>query len=186
LSLKQWNARYRAGEQLFETPTPLVVEFAGSLTPGLALDLAAGPGRNALYLAERGWRVTAVDGSPVGLELLLARASAKNLEIDTHLADLEREEFTIQPAAYDLICDSYYLQRSLIEPMKAGLRPGGTLIAIVHLGDPDQPQGTPTRAYQGELRAYFTGWTVLHYREGRPNESCHQRAVAELVARKPS
>jgi hypothetical protein len=58
------------------------------------------------------------------------------------------------------------------------------IIAIVHLADPDQPQGTPTRATRGELRKYFEGWEILHYFEGLPHESCHRRAVAEIVARK--
>jgi len=186
LSLEKWNARYRAGEQLFETPTPLVERFASGLTPGAALDLACGPGRNALYLAGKAWRVTAVDGSPIALDLLRENARRKNLPIDVHIADLECGEFEIQPEAYDLICDCYYLQRDLIPKMQDGLRPGGTVIVIVHLADPDQPHGTPTRAFPGELRAYFSDWPVLHYYEGRPSESCHQRAVAELVARKPS
>lgn len=185
MSLEQWNERYRASEQLFDTPSPLVERFARSLTPGTALDLASGPGRNALYLAEQGWRVTAVDGSPVAIDTLLARARQRNLAIDARVADLERGEFSIEPAAYDLICDCYYLQRSLFPQMKAGVCPGSLLIAIVHLADPDQPRGTPTRAMPGELRGHFPDWTILHYYEGKPNESCHQRPVAELVARKP-
>jgi tellurite methyltransferase len=185
LSLEEWNQRYRGGEQVFEEPSALVEEFAGSLPAGMALDLACGPGRNALYLAERGWRVTAVDGSPIAIDLLRERARRKKLEIDARVADLERAEFEIPPSAFDLICDCYYLQRSLIPAIQRGLRPGGTAIVIVHLADPDQPQGTPTRATPGELRTYFDGWTILHYYEGRPHESCHQRVVAELVAQKP-
>jgi len=184
LSLEDWNRRYQAGEQLFETPAPLVEEFAGPLQPGTALDLACGPGRNTLFLAERGWRVTAVDGSPIAIDLLRAHALEKNLNIDVHVADLERGQYKIPPGAFDLIVDSYYLQRDLIPAMQRGVRPGGTIIAIVHLADPDQPHGTPTRATPGELRAHFREWTILHYCEGRPRESCHQRAVAEIVARK--
>ena len=101
------------------------------------------------------------------------------------MADLERAEFSIEHDAYDLICDCYYLQRGLFPQMKAGLRPGGLAIIIVHLTDAGDPGGTPTRAVPGELRGYFLEWTVLHYYEGTPNESCHQRSVAELVARKP-
>lgn len=186
MSIQEWNQRYRAGEQLFETPSPLVEQFAGSLSPGVALDLACGPGRNALYLASRGWHVTAVDGSPVAIETLLTRARKEDLQIDARVADLERGEFQVKHDAYDLICDCYYLQRSLIQPMKNGLRPGGVIIVIVHLADADQPGGTSTRAFPGELRGYFSDWEILHYYEGTPHESCHQRAVAELVARKPS
>ncbi len=179
--IEQWDQRYRAGEQVFNTPAPLVVEFARPLTPGLALDLACGPGRNAIHLAELGWCVTAVDGSSIAIELL--RASSPS--IDARVADLEAGEFQIPPETFDLVLSCYYLQRSLIPPMKSALRPGGLLIMIVHLADADQPHGTPTRAYPDELRAFFDGWRVLHYREGEPGESGHRRAVAELVAQKP-
>lgn len=182
MSLLQWNLRYRAGEQLFDTPTPLVERFAADLTPGDALDVASGPGRNSLFLAERGWRVTAVDGSPIAIGILRARARERQLAIHSQILDLERAQFAIEPERYDLICDCYYLQRDLIAPMQAGVRPGGLLIAIVHLTD--EPDGTPTRATPGELQSYFTEWTVLHYYEGEPTESCHKHAVAELVARK--
>lgn len=186
MSIEEWNERYRSGEQLFETPSKLVEHFAISLAAGDALDLACGAGRNALYLAARGWHVTAVDGSPIGIDTLLARAGKQKLQIDARVADLERGEFQIKADAYDLICDCYYLQRSLIEPMKSGLRAGGMVIVIVHLADPDQqPRGTSSRAVPGELRKYFREWTILHDYEGQPHEACHQRAVAELVARKP-
>jgi SAM-dependent methyltransferase len=187
VSLEEWNQRYGKGEQLFDTPSPLVERFTGTLALGDALDLASGPGRHALYLAARGWRVTAVDGSTSAIDALRARAKQRKLHIDACVADLERGQFQISPNAYDLICDCYYLERSLIPQMKEGLRPGGLLIAIVHLADLDQPQGTPTRAIPGELRGYFPDdWTILHYYEGKPHESCHQRPVAELVVRKPS
>ena len=167
----------------------MVVQFAGGLTPGRALDLAAGAGRNALYLAEHGWDVTAVDGSPVAIDLLLGRARERNLlmdAIDAKVADLEAGEFEVPPQSFNLVLSCYFLQRSLIPVMKSALTPGGLLIMIVHVTDADQPQGTPTRAYPGELGSFFEGWRILHYREGEPGESAHRHAVAELVALKPS
>lgn len=186
MSLEEWNQRYRAGERLFETPAPLLEQFAGELVPGDALDLACGPGRNALYLAERGWSVTAVDGSEPAIHLLRESARQKNLRITSLVVDLERGEFAIPADSFDLICDCYYLQRNLFAEMQRGTRAGGLVIAIVHLAGPDQPQGTATRVTPGELRQFFAGWTILHYFEGQPHESCHQRAVAEIVARKAS
>jgi len=186
LSIQQWNERYRAGEQLFHEPSPLVTRFSRELETGHALDLACGAGRNSLYLAEQGWRVTAVDGSPLAIEILRERARQRKLVIESRVADLERGEFEIEPGAYDLICDCYYLQRSLIPKMKLSLRPGGIIIAIVHLADADQPHGTPTRARPGELCAFFEGWKILHEYEGKSREACHQRPVAELVAQKPA
>jgi len=181
LSLQEWNQRYREGKQLFDSPAPLVTRFAADLEKGAALDLACGPGRHALYLAEQGWRVTAVDGSPIAIGILRARAREKNLPCDSRIADLERGQFEIQPDTYDLICGCYYLQRDLIPYMKSGVRQGGMIIAIVHLAD----EATPTRATPGELRNYFEDWDVLHYYEGEPTESSHQHAVAEVVAVKP-
>jgi tellurite methyltransferase len=182
--IEEWNQRYRAGEQVFETPSPLVEQYTSGHAPGVALDLASGPGRNALYLAEQGWRVTAVDGSPVAIDLLLARARQRNVSIEARALDLEGGEVQIAPETYDLVLSCYYLQRSLIPRMQSALRPGGLLIMIVHLAGSDQPQGTPTRAYPGELRAFCRGWRLLHYREGEPGESGHRHAVAELVAQR--
>ena len=184
--IEEWDQRYRAGEQVFEIPAPLVAEFAGGLQPGSALDLASGPGRNALYLAERGWRVTAVDGSAVAVDLSLDRARKRKLTVDARVVDLEAGEFEVEPASFDLVLSCYFLQRSLIPRMKSALRPGGLVIMIVHLADADQPQGTPTRAYPGELRSFFDGWRILHYREGESGEPAHRRAVAELVAQSPN
>jgi SAM-dependent methyltransferase len=184
--IEQWNERYRAGEQAFETPSPLVVEFTSGLAPGAALDLACGAGRNALNLADNGWRVTAIDGSPVAVGLLLDRASKRELDIDTRVIDLESGGLDVADESYDLVLSCYYLQRSLVPRMKSALCPGGLLIMIVHLADADEQAGTPTRACPGELRNLFHGWQILHYREGDPSESCHRRAVAELVAAKPA
>ncbi|HYL35224.1 MAG TPA: methyltransferase domain-containing protein [Bryobacteraceae bacterium] len=185
MSLEKWNQRYRSGEQLFETPAPLLEQVAASLPPGDALDLACGPGRNALYLAGRGWRVTAVDGSEPAIHLLRGRARQRKLQVKTRVADLERGEFAIPSESFDLICDCYYLHRSLIPDMQRGTRAGGMVIAIVHLAGPGQPEGTATRATPGELRKFFEGWIIRHYYEGESRESCHRRAVAEIVARKP-
>src|SRR5437773_12116961 len=105
-----WNERYRRGEHAALAPHKLLVRVTETLEPGRALDLACGAGRHALFLAERGWRVTAVDASPVAIETTLERARERQLTIDARVADLERGEFIIEPAAFDLICDFYYLQ----------------------------------------------------------------------------
>lgn len=181
MSLEEWDERYRAGAQSFVEPSQLIVDFTRKLVPGAALDVACGPGRNSLCLAEQGWRVTAVDGSPLAIEILRERASKRNVSIDARVADLERDEFQIAPEAFDLVLDCYYLQRDLIPAVKSGVRPGGTAIVIVHLAEPDHPCSLK-RAQPGELRGYFRDWNILHYYEGPSREACHQRPVAELVA----
>src|SRR6476659_1243001 len=155
-------------------PTPLLVETARKLQPGRALDLACGSGRNAVWLAEQGWQVTAVDRSPVAIP-----------SVDMRVADLEKHEFPIEEAAWDLIAVCYYLQRDLFEPVKRGLKPGGVVIAIVHMFEPGHEQSRFS-VQPRELAKYFEGWEILHYYEGKPRDPEHKRAVAEIVARKPS
>jgi tellurite methyltransferase len=179
--IEKWDQRYRAGEQVFAAPAPLVVEFTRWLAPGSALDLASGPGRNALYLAERGWCVTAVDGSSTAIQLL----RGSNPSIDAQVVDLETGGFEIPPQTFDLVLSCYYLQRSLIPAMQSALRPGGLLIMIVRLADAGQPQGTDTRTHPGELGAFFDGWRILRYWEGERGAVDHRHAVAEVAAQKP-
>ena len=185
MRIDEWDARYRSGEKaedLFAAPTPLVVRTAEKLDPGSALDIACGTGRNSIWLAEHGWTVAAVDGAPTAINVLNQRA--RGLEIRTQVADLESDDFKIEPGSWDLILKCYYLRRSLIPAIRAGLRPGGVAVVIVHLVQPGEAT-TYKHAAPGELRGLFEGWEVLHYFEGRPEDDAHKQAVAEVVARKP-
>jgi SAM-dependent methyltransferase len=178
--LLEWDERHRgAAEHDNATPLPLVTKTAREMKPGRALDLACGAGRNALWLAERGWSVTAVDGSPAAIELVRRRASARGVNVNAQVADLEKGEYVIEPSQWDLVLMCFYLQRDLFEPAKRGVVPGGVLVAIVLLGE-----GRFSVA-PGELRGYFLGWEILHDREGNPGDSPEHWAVAEIVARRP-
>ncbi|MBZ5698210.1 MAG: methyltransferase domain-containing protein [Acidobacteriia bacterium] len=188
MEISGWNERYRSGKRatddLGAAPTWLLLETAKHLEPGRALDLACGTGRNALWLAERGWNVTAVDGSSVAIDILRNRASKRALTVDARVADLEKSEYRIEDSSWDLIAMCYYLQRDLFEPAKQGVAPGGILLAIVHI---TEPGGEPTahRLRPGELERYFQGWEILHRHEGKANDKAHLRPVAEIVARRP-
>jgi tellurite methyltransferase len=188
MEIRGWDKRYRSGgrgaEDVDAAPTRLLVETAERLPPGKALDLACGSGRNSLWLAEQGWSVTAVDGSPVAIEILRNRASERDVAVNTKIANLEKFEYQIEPASWNLIAICYYLQGDLFEPAKQGVAPGGILISIVHITDPGE-EPTAHRLRPGELESYFQGWQILHRREGRPNDTAHQRSVAEIVARRP-
>jgi SAM-dependent methyltransferase len=188
MDIRGWDQRYRSKERPSEdfdaAPTPLLIETAQQLKPGKALDLACGTGRNSLWLAKRGWSLTAVDASSAAIETLGARASQFGLNVDAQQADLEGGEYTIEPSAWDLIAICYYLQRDLFEPAKRGIVPGGVLLAIVHITERGE-EPTHTRASPGELRTYFDSWEILHYYEGKPNDTAHRRSVAEIAARRP-
>ena len=192
MDIQDWNERYRLrerpAEDLDPAPTPLLVETAAALAPGkapfTALDLACGAGRNALWLAERGWEVTAVDGAPAAIEILQTRAAQRGLKINAVVADLEKGEFVIEPSRWDLVAMCYYLQRNLFEMAKRGVAPGGILISIVHVNEPGE-EDSPHRLLPGQLEQYFAGWEILHRHEGMATDPAHHRTVAEIVARRP-
>jgi tellurite methyltransferase len=188
MEIHDWNKRYRLrerpAEDLDAAPTPLLVDTATALVPGKALDLACGAGRNALWLAEHGWEVTAVDGAHAAIEVLRTRAAERGLKINAVAADLEKGEFEIEPSRWDLVAMCYYLQRNLFGPAKRGVAPGGILISIVHINEHGEEDG-PHRLRPGQLEQYFAGWKILHRYEGKPNDSAHRHAVAEIVARHP-
>jgi SAM-dependent methyltransferase len=188
MEIHDWDKRYRLREHAasdFEAgPTPLLVETAAKLSPGRALDLASGTGRNALWLAEHGWDVTAVDGAQTAIEILRSRAMQRGVKIAAVASDLEKGEFEIESSAWDLIAICYYLQRNLFEPAKRGVSPGGILISIVHVNEPGEADGL-FRLHPGEHEKYFVGWEILHLREGQAMDPAHRRAVSEIVARRP-
>jgi tellurite methyltransferase len=188
MDIHDWDQRYRLAERPEEdfdaAPTALLVETAKRLRPGKALDLACGTGRNTLWLAECGWKVTAVDGAPRAIEILLQRASERGIKVDARCADLEKGQYRIESSAWDLIALCYYLQRDLFAPAKDGIVPGGILLAIAHLTEPGE-EPTAYRLRPGELQRYFENWGILHYYEGAPNDAAHRRRVSEIVARRP-
>jgi len=158
------------------------VRFALGRPTGIALDVACGAGRHAVWLARMGWEVTAVDASRAGIEIVERRARERNLVINAVVADLERHEFEIEREAYDLIVVVNYLQRDLFPFIRAGVRPGGMVIAVIAMVDSDPNVKAMNPAYllnPGQLRAEFAGWEILHDFEGKHGD---HRATAEIVA----
>jgi len=196
----RWDERYLRGEHAPAEPSGLLVraveefaqvDLAAAPAPPRALDVACGAGRHALFLAARGFRVTAVDASRVGVKMMLERARGCGLSLDARVADLARGEFTIERGAYQLVCDFYYLQRDLFRAMRAGLRPGGLFVAAIHTAD-ERPSARPMNPdfllRPEELREQFRGWEILHYHEteGRDEDAGqHDRRSAEIIARRP-
>ncbi len=133
---EDWNARYAQKELVWsaEPNRRFVAEVAG-LPPGRALDLACGEGRNAVWLAERGWRVTGVDFSDVALAKAEELAAGRGVEVDWVVADVL--EYEPEPSAFDLVA-VLYLQLSrddLLHAVRAAVKavaPGGTLVVLAH------------------------------------------------------
>lgn len=183
--MTDWDKRYRGGEHINDEPHPLIPRFAMRFQPGRALDLACGVGRHALWLAEHGWQVTAVDSSRAAIEILQQKADDRGVPVHSVLADLEQHEFKIERGAYDLIVVVNYLQRDLLGAIRAGVRPAGAVIAVIAMVDDDpgvRPMNPDYLVKPGELRAEFRGWQLLHEFEGKPDGDSSRRAAAEIVA----
>ena len=188
MNVKEWNERYRAREReaadFHAAPTPLVMEFAQHLRPGKALDLACGTGRDTLWLAARRWSTAAVDGSEIAIAALRSKAYALGLQVETRVADLTKQEFSLGEANWDLILMCYYFQRDLFPAVKKAVVPGGSVMAVVHIPRAGE-QSTDTRAQPGELASFFEGWSIVRYYEGESRDPAHHRPVAEIVAHCP-
>ena len=156
-----------------------------TISPGSALDVATGKGGNALFLATRGFQVTAIDISAVGLEEGRKRARDNSLLIDWQQADLENVQFAV--AEYDLIVNINYLQRSLIPLLKSALKPGGHMIFETYLID-QQTAGHPKNPdyllNRNELLGDFRDFRVLLYREGKFVDSDQTSFRAGIFAQK--
>ena len=131
-----WNERYARTELLWTAePNRLIAAEAGDLAPGRALDLACGEGRNAVWLAERGWDVTGVDFSDVAIEKARALAAQRGVEVDWQVADVLG--YAPTAAGFGLVVVCYLqlpadeLERALQHAVSA-LAPGGTLLVLGH------------------------------------------------------
>ncbi|MGB0102422.1 MAG: class I SAM-dependent methyltransferase [Nocardioides sp.] len=128
-----WDERYAGSELVWSAaPNQFVADELAGLAPGRALDLAAGEGRNAIWLARRGWQVTAVDFSQVAIDKgrqLAGETSVRWVRADATTWD--------EPAAYDLVVLAYLQlpadeRRAAVRAACASLAAGGTLLLVAH------------------------------------------------------
>ena len=189
---KEWDERYRQGQAMPEEPSALLVENRALLPAlqrkGRALDIAMGSGRNALYLASLGFRVTGVDVSRVAVALCREKADRLGLAVEAVVADLE--DYRLPLDRYDLIINFHYLQRSLTGPIVQALKRGGVLVfesfTIDQLQYSYGPKDPAFLLLPGELREMFAGLEALLYYEGVIEGDRGPKAVAQLIGRKPA
>jgi SAM-dependent methyltransferase len=139
-----WDERHSAGDFEGQGPNPTLAGGASGLRPGSALELACGSGTNAVWLAQQGWRTTAVDWSPVGLANGKAKADAAGVEVEW----LERDLFAWSAPArsFDLVVIVYlHLPPDERGPVyaraAASVAPGGRMLVVGH---------DPVNATEGE------------------------------------
>lgn len=188
----EWDRRY------LDTPSPwtdnanaFLVAETSELSPGRALDLACGEGRNALWLARRGWQVTGLDFSSVAIERASARAAEEGLNADFETTDLREWR---PEDRFDLVCVLYlHLVRDEIAPIMSraaeAVADGGILFVIGHhtdnldhgTGGPQSPEVLYT---QDDLTAWCPLEIVRAERVSRQSASGDSAIDALLVARR--
>lgn len=180
----QWDQVYKTDGYVYgKEPAAVVVENVDILPLGRALDIAMGEGRNAVFLAKKGFAVDGVDLSEVAIRKAKRLARENKVEIATIVADLNA--YAIKPEAYEVILDIGYLQRSLIPQIKRGLKRGGVVIFENQTTDQLKLPNSggirrDTLLNPGELKELFKEFKILHYSEKNDGK----QAVARLVAMK--
>ena len=183
----KWDARY-SQESPADEPSPWLLRWIAqadeNIVPksGRVLDVAGGAGRNAIWFAQRGFDVTLVDVSPVGLALAEERAKAAGVTITTRVVDLELEPLPEGP--WDVIVQMHYLERALFSQYAQHLSPSGLLF----LEHPTRANlvrhAKPGERYlleDGELPDLCAEFVLVSYGEGWNEVGKHE---ARLVARR--
>jgi hypothetical protein len=152
-----WNAIYREGRDFNHAPSRFLVEMTAGSKPGVALDVAMGQGRNSLYLASHGWRVTGVDTSEVGIRQAREAAASAGLPVEAVVADEDSWDYGVD--RWDLVVLVYSgCDAKLVASLRRALRRGGLVVFEGFHKDAASEIGWAT----GEIRALFKdGFTVL-------------------------
>lgn len=160
-----WDKRYGSRRQVWSgEPNPRLVGHASELGAGRALDVGSGEGADAIWLAERGWRVTALDVSPVALGRAAEHAAEAGADVAGRIDWLQKDLLTWEgpePASYDLVSAQFmHLPKeprdALFARLAAAVAPGGTLLVVGH--HPDDLRATMHRPQIPDM--YFTAEEV--------------------------
>lgn len=185
---ERWNKRHGAEQEPTGPSDFLRQVFDHSswrIQPGRALDIATGKGRNALFLAKKGFSVDATDISEVALKEARRQAEQEGLAITFKQADLE--DLELPEAAYDVILNFNFLQRSLIPEMKKALKLGGYIVFETYLIDQrvlGHPRNPAYLLGHNELLELFRDFRILNYREGKFAEGGKEAYRAGLFGQK--
>ena len=182
----RWNEKYRdPGFELPDDPIPELERRIETLPDGRALDVATGRGRNALFLAEHGYAVDAIDVSDVALETARERADRRGVEVNWIRTDVDA--FDLEPGRYDVVTISFFGALEYLPRFTDALSPGGVLVYEHHLRSSDPvdvgPSNDEHRYRSNELLRACLDLTILSYEERRRPEADGIGAVATVVAR---
>ncbi len=166
----QWDSRYSRNAFIYgKSPAKFLAENYHYLKPNsLVLDMGMGEGRNAVFLAQKGHRVTGIDISSVAIKKAKMLAKEYAVTITSIVASMET--YQIAPESFDAIICFYYVDRTLLKKMKSWLKPGGILMYEGHTLKQralqkfaKDPESYFLKA--GELLTMFEGMQILKYEE---------------------
>ena len=177
---QRWNRKYRHRDDAPEPVAPIVAKYFRLAPPGRALDIAAGNGQNAHFLAENGFVVTAVDISDVALSALTG------IHPRLHPACLDLDRWDPPKNRYQLVINLHYLNRRLFSPITETLVAGGVLIFETFI-DPPPGRGEATHCpdyllKENELRRAFAAMKTVFYEESTRPTALGEAKMASLVA----
>lgn len=186
--MTSWDERFRAGEYPTDPdPSPVLRAHVEGRSGGRALDVACGTGRNAIFLAERGLEVDALDRSVEGLRITRDRAGERGVVGRINLLRADATEFEYPAARYDVVTISFFRTLDRLNDLKAALKPDGLLFYQHHLrtSGPVEvgPGSNRYRFRSNELLHACLDLTVLHYEESSETFEGRRSATAAIVAR---
>jgi 2-polyprenyl-3-methyl-5-hydroxy-6-metoxy-1,4-benzoquinol methylase len=166
-----WDERYGSADRIWSgRPNAQLVTQVADLPPGDALDVGCGEGADALWLASRGWRVTAVDVSAVALDRAARAAAAEGLQSMITWEQRDMLSWDPGPARFDLVSAQFMhlpgpAQVSMHARLAAAVRPGGTLLVVGHLHDEMHAHIGPAHRFRSAEEIASTldaaAWQVL-------------------------
>lgn len=184
---EKWNKRYAEDSYRKGNPVTLLENWIEHIPRGKAIDIACGSGRNALFIAQAGFDVDAIDISSEGLKK--ARQNAQNQELDINWIEHDLEQPYSFDIDYRLIVIMWYVNLPLISRLCDCLAPGGYLICQQHMQSDSDVAGPSNPAFRvagGQLREAVSGLEILLYEESIDvNDEGEQIASARVVAKKP-
>jgi len=183
-----WDERFRTGEYPSEPdPSPVLREYVDETPDGRALDIACGTGRNAVFLAERGYEVDALDQSIEGLQITRANAAARDVDDRINPIRADATQFVYPEGRYDVVTVSFFRTLDRLSDIKSALQPDGVLFYQHHLRSAPPAAVGPTsdryRFCSNELLRACLDLTVLYYEESSERREGKRSATVELVAR---
>ena len=183
---EKWNQRYAENSYRKSNPVTLLSDWLPRIPPGKALDIACGAGRNSVFMAERGFRVDAIDISHEGLAEARRKADEQGLELNLIEHDLD-EPYPFD-ADYDLIVVLWYVNLDLVKQLCGCLAPGGYLLCEEHLRSDEDvigPGNPDYRVAPGALREAVAELQIELYEECiEPIPEGGRVASARVVARR--